>query len=56
MGFFDKIDNNMVVDTIKQFLNRTDLEIFYGYPSNWYIPQEYRPTLLPGKFTKTTRW
>ena len=42
MGFFDKIDNSMIVDTFKQFLNRTDHEIFFHrYLANWHIPQEY---------------
>jgi len=29
MGFHDKIDNSMTVDTLKQPVNRTDHEIFF---------------------------
>ena len=36
MGFFDKINNSMIVDTFKQFL----WNIFHGYPESWYIPQK----------------
>jgi len=42
LSFFDKIDKSMIVDAFKQFLNRTPLQnIFHGYPTNWYILQEY---------------
>jgi len=41
MGLLDEIGNSVIVSTLKQFLNRTDHEIFFGYPANWYIPQEY---------------
>jgi len=31
MGFFDKIDDSTIVDTFRQFLDRTDREIFCTY-------------------------
>jgi len=42
MRFFDKIDNGVIVNAFKQFLNRTDREIFFhGYRANLHIPREY---------------
>ena len=29
MGFFDQIDNGIIDNAFKQFLNRTDREIFF---------------------------
>jgi len=30
MGFFDKIDDSVIVDTFEQFLSRTNREIFFA--------------------------
>jgi len=40
MGFFHKIDNSVIGNTCKQFLSRTDREIFHGCTTYCYIPQE----------------
>ena len=36
MSFFNKINNNTIVDTLKQFCNRRDCKIFciYECPAN----------------------
>jgi len=37
MRFFDKIDNGVIVNAFKQFLNRTDREIFFSRISRKFV-------------------
>jgi len=40
MGFFDKLNNNMIVNAFKQVSNRRDCKIFFhGCAASWQIPQ-----------------
>jgi len=39
MGFFDKINYSMIVNTLKKILHRGDSRIFFTlYPTNLHIP------------------
>jgi len=39
MGFFDKNDNSMIINALKQFFKT--VQYFHKCPASWYIPIIY---------------